>query len=114
MELPGWDDDIGYQVNLFWAEMVQRERRQTAAGATFAAVLSLAAGSSADVGDKLEGMNPFLDDFLSKSDHTAYTLDNKVEKILAKLRAVMVKKAEFDRMRWIASDDFSIEEWLKE
>lgn len=114
MELPGWDDNVGFKVNTFWAEMIQRERRQTASAATFAAVLSLAAGSQAAVKDKLNGVTPYLDDFLSKSDHTAYTLDSQAEKLIAKFRGVMAKKAEFDRMKWLASDEFSFTDWLNE
>lgn len=112
MELPGWDDDVGFQVNKFWTEMLLRERRQTASAATFVAVLSLASSSTAAVEDKLDGINPFLDDFLSKTDHTAYTLDNKAEKLIGQLKAVLQKKAEFDRLKWLVSDSFSLNDWL--
>ena len=112
MELPGWDSAVGYAVNDFWAEVLQRERRIFAAKAQLEMFSALAAPSASDMGAKLAALTPFFEDYLSKTDHSAYTVDHRVSKLRRKLAGLRQQKANLDRLRWMDSDEFSLKAWF--
>lgn len=112
MDLPGWDSSVGYAVNQFWTELLQRERRETIARAQLEMYSTLAAAAGADMSDKISAINPFFEDYLSKTDHSAYTVDHRIGKTKKKLAALRQQKAHLDRLRWMDSEEFSLKAWF--
>lgn len=112
MDLPGWDSRVGYAVNEFWAELLQRERRTAVAHAQLEIYSALTAASGIEVASKIEAITPFFEDYLSKRDHSAYTVDHKIRQQRRKIRELRQQKNEFDRLRWMASDKFSLSDWF--
>lgn len=112
MELPGWDSNVGYAVNEFWTELLQRERRSAVALAQLDMYSALAASSGAEIAKKIEAVSPFFDDYLSKTDHSAYTVDHRIRKQRRKIRELRQQKEQFDRLRWMESEAFSLQAWF--
>lgn len=112
MELPGWDSSVGYAVNEFWAELLQRERRADIAEAQLHMFSALAAPSGSGMDTKIAALSPFFEDYLSKTDHSAYTVDHRIGKVQQKLAELRQQKANLDRLRWMASDEFSLKAWF--
>lgn len=116
LALPGWDDDVGIHVNLFWAEMLRREEEVERAKLRFSAFMTYVMTSMPDKIDIVQRndiLDPVFDDVLSKLDHSAYTIEKRVLAAGQRLANARAKVLELKQMKWLASEDFSISKWLR-
>lgn len=115
VRLPGWDDDVGLATNVFWAEVLRREEELEASKLRWDAFMTYIMSGlspSFDVKQRNDLLDPFFDEVLSKMDHSAYTVERKMLSAMKRVAAARERVAELERLRWIASEDFSIEAWM--
>lgn len=116
LDLPAWDNRVGLAVNTLWAEFVRRERMQETTRVqheVMAAYAMSGVDPSVDFSTRYNFVEPLLKKLLAEIDQTAYRTEYHRLIARKKLERLMQRKAEMDRLEWIASDRFDLGSWIR-
>lgn len=116
IKLPGWSSQIGHATTQFWTEVYQRQQGLITARVDlelFGNYLMAGLSPDIDLGKRLEALEPYRKEVMAQIDHTAYTPQHTVAVLAKQLQAQHEKLAGLKYVRWLSSDDFDLDAWLK-
>jgi hypothetical protein len=114
IELPSWTSQTGMAVNRVWLEYVRRGERTERARVEHASIVAYALAGSphADADKRFEVVEPAKQVLLSHLTGSVHRTEYKRHLLEKKLVELEDQVAEQERISWIASDAFSLADWI--
>jgi len=114
LQLPPWNTETGKAANRAWVEFLKREQRvmKTRVEFEMAAQYALAGSPGAEPEARFDAVDPAKQTYFAHLTGSVHRTDYRKRRIEEKIRAIESQVAEQDRVTWIASDKFSMADWI--